>query len=211
MSLRVPSANKCGSGGVIRTIGDKRLSRGILGHTIRQVLGMVFSCISRERSRTIFSESGSRRGSMRVRARYTILLRGGNILPVGRRRGVICVNRFTRGPHCRNNKSDRVGSDGMISTLRTTRRGGEGMACIGNFSDRQSRVRTRRMRGTIRTTGRTSVTIIFTNLPSTFRSRDCSQGSVGLPTYRGRLVRRITGMRPGLIIILRGKDPIRAP
>lgn len=70
----------------------------------------------------------------------------------------------------------------------------------------------RRLRGrTMGTTGRTSVTILFLKLPSGFRSRKCSEGRVGLPSYRGRLMRGILRMRGRMIIILRGNSTIIVP
>lgn len=191
-------------------MGGNALGRRILSRTMRHVLGVVCGCTSRHTPRR-FAVRGSRRRTHHVTRRSVILLGGtSRVLPLGASRGMTFMNNFTGGPHFRNNKDSRVGYFGVAGTLRTIPTSTR-IVCTRKFPTSGSLCSRGLTTRTLRTTGTTSGIIVFTKLPSDFRSRKCSHSRVELPRYRGHLVTRVLRIRPGAIVILRGNSPIRVP
>lgn len=132
-----------------------------------------------------------------LRGRDTMLLGGGDILPVKGRGGMVVVKRLTERVQFRKNKDDRVRPARVAGTVRTVHRGKCRMACVRKCRGRGRRLKRGRLRSAVRGLGRrceggSYIVLCFVNLARSCRKRKCSEGGLGVPRGRRGLLTRVT-------------------
>ncbi|MCR5107392.1 MAG: glycoside hydrolase family 3 C-terminal domain-containing protein [Lachnospiraceae bacterium] len=210
LDLEMPVTGSDNDKLIVDAVKKGILSEKKLDETVERILNTVFKYFENKKG-GIFDREKDHEKAADIASECMVLLKNEeDILPVSADEKLAFIGGFAKKPRFQGGGSSHINCFKISDTLSESLKRAdityaEGFACDSDEEDEQ------KIKEALSAAKAADKVVIFAGLPDSYESEGYDRKHMGLPECQNRLISRIAGINPNVIVVLHNGSPVEMP